>query len=316
MITELNSKLLALNKLRGVGPATLRRLVSTPGFASASMDELAAGNSKLAMALGTDGAWAKAIEAAERDILASERSGDRILCVLDDDYPQLLKTTSDPPFFLYVRGNLASHHTRVVAVIGTRNPTEHGAVIARRVSAWLAENGWSIVSGLAIGCDAIAHQTALDSGGHTVAVLAHGLHTIAPKQNEKLAASILDQGGALVTEYPFGIDPIPPHFVKRDRIQAGLARGVIMVQSDLNGGSLHASRAAVEYGRLLAVPIPTDRDTLDQQPKVGANRLLSFGSDGEKTDLLKCQPRQLSLVFIIRSRDDYALLAERLEASR
>ncbi|BAL23720.1 hypothetical protein AZKH_1398 [Azoarcus sp. KH32C] len=254
--------------------------------------------------------------AAEKDILACERAGARIVSVLDDDFPKLLKDTADSPFFLYIKGQWPPNPLKSVAVIGTRQPTEHGGIIAKRITTYLSENGWSIVSGLATGCDAIAHRASLDRFGHTVAVLAHGLHTVTPKQHERLAAEILDRGGALVTEYAFGVDPIPPNFVKRDRIQAGLARGVVMVQSDLKGGSLHASRAALDYGRILAVPEPTERDLAKQEQKAEANRVMAFGSDSEKLELLKRSPRDnLEGLFILHGKDDYDKLVSSLEAA-
>jgi DNA processing protein len=91
-------------------------------------------------------------------------------------------------------------------------------------------------------------------------VLAHGLQTVAPRQHQSLADDILAGGGALLSEFPFGRPPLPPQFVKRDRTQAGLAQGVVMIQSDVRGGSLHAARAALVYQRWLAVPYPTGKD--------------------------------------------------------
>jgi DNA protecting protein DprA len=207
-----------------------------------------------------------------------------------------------------VKGNLAPQPEKSVAVIGTREPTAHGELIARRIAKFFAEQGWSIVSGLAIGCDALAHKAALEHGAHTVAVLAHGLQTIAPSRHKGLAQEILDSGGALITEYRYGQGIQKQQYVKRDRIQAGIAQGVVMVQSDLVGGSLHASRASVEYGRWLAVPIATDRDREYGEPKVQANLLLANGDDRERSSLLRCSTQDLRRVFILRSRDDYVQL--------
>jgi DNA processing protein len=195
-------------------------------------------------------------------------------------------------------------------VIGTREPTEHGKTIAERVTGYFVSEGWSVVSGLALGCDAIAHQAALDARGHTVAVLAHGLHTIAPSRHKKLAERILDTGGALVTEYSFGQEPLPQQFVKRDRIQAGLVQGVVMIQSDVVGGSLFASRAALDYQRWLAVPYPTPQDISKEEPKIQGNLLLVNWSPEEKTDVLKCQPSDLRRLIILRSKSDYAQMVQ------
>jgi DNA processing protein len=312
MKTDINKKLFALHKLKGVGPATLRKLMSIPGFDSASVADLADQNTKLKKSFEAPGAWEHAMQQAELDAEAARAVGARIISVLDADYPRLLLGTSDCPFFLYVQGSWAVDTAKTVAVIGTRQPTAHGAAIAGRIAGYLATEGWSIISGLAMGCDALAHHAALEAGGHTVAVLAHGLHTIAPRQNEGLARKILDGGGALVTEYAFGEDPIPPNFVKRDRIQAGLARGVVMVQSDLTGGSLHASRAALEYGRLLAVPVPTERDRSIGDKKIEANLVCAGDCDPDKLRLLHCQVGDLKRLMLLNGRDDYKKLEERL----
>ena len=309
MLTDLTRKLFALQKLKGVGPSTLEKLVALPGFAVDPVRDLARYNSKLARALESGNAWEIAVRAAETDIEAAAKLNVRIVCALDADYPDLLRKTPDRPFFLYIRGDWSPQPSRSVAVIGTRHPTAHGRMIAERVTEFLVEDRWSIVSGLAMGCDAIAHQAALAREGHTVAVLAHGLHTVAPTQHERLANQILEQGGALVTEYGFGVEPFPHQFVKRDRIQAGLAQGVVMIQSDREGGSLHASRAAIEYKRLLAVPCPTERDISHLEKKIEANRVLCGDDLREKALLLKCTESDLGRLFVVRSKDDYVILA-------
>jgi len=124
----------------------------------------------------------------------------------------------------------------------------------------------------------------------------------------------LANDGALVTEFVFGEEPIPRNFAARDKTQAGMSRGVIMIQSDLIGGSLHASRASLSYGRILAVPSVTERDLANQEPKAEANRVLVEGSDSQKIELLKCKPQDLNLLFAIRSKGDYETLEKLLLA--
>lgn len=315
MLSPIALKLFQLSKLKGVGPKTLDHVARRADIAEVTIDELAKTAPKIGKALEIDAAWDKALDAVDRDQEKAEKSNTRIICLLDEEYPTLLKQTPDRPFFIYVRGNLSPTPERSVAVIGTREPTEHGKLVDERITEFLVEDGWSIVSGLAMGCDAIAHKKALDRGGHTVAVLAHGLHTIAPRQNERLANEILEKGGALFTEYEFGVEPYPPQFVKRDRIQAGLAQGVVMIQSDLEGGSLHASRASIEYGRILAVPLPTERDISMNERKIGANLLLAGKDTVGKANLLKCLVVGLDRLFVIRSRVDYAGLSKALSGS-
>ncbi|MDP3271208.1 DNA-processing protein DprA, partial [Limnobacter sp.] len=163
---------------------------------------------------------------------------------------------------------------------------------------------------MAIGCDGLAHQAALDCGAHTVAVMAHGLHMTAPSKHKSLAQAILASGGALVSEYPFGQAVQSQQYVKRDRTQAGMALGVVMIQSDLKGGSLYASRATLEYGRWLAVPYPTPRDMEKREPKVQANLVIAEAVPHERADLLRCTVSALERVIVLRNKEDYWRLAE------
>jgi DNA protecting protein DprA len=295
--------------LKGVGPATLRKVATVPNFHELGVVELKDKVPALARSLSdSSDAWSQARSLAQEQVDEAEKSGARILSSLDPEYPALLASTRDDPFLLFIRGKLLAQPEKSVAVIGTREPTAHGEMIAARITNFFAEQGWSIVSGLAIGCDAIAHRTALDCRGHTVAVLAHGLHMIAPTRHKKLAEEIVESGGALVSEYRFGQDVQKQQYVKRDKTQAGLAQGVVMTQSDLVGGSLHASRAALEYGRWLAVPYPTEKDRQREEPKVQANLLIADGSDKQVIELLRCSDEALKNIVVLKSKEDYALL--------
>ncbi|WP_235038312.1 DNA-processing protein DprA [Pseudomonas brassicacearum] len=236
-------------------------------------------------------------------------AGAYIISALDEDYPALLSATKDDPFILFVKGTLSQTPEKSVAIIGTRQPTKHGEMITRRITDFFCGQSWSVVSGLALGCDGIAHRAAIESGGHTVAVLAHGLQTVAPSQHRKLAEEILNSGGALVSEYRFGQGALPTQFVKRDRTQAGLSQGVVMIQSDLKGGSLHASRAALDYDRWLAVPYPTAADEQANEPKIQANLMIAnHSADIDRANLLKCHISRLSKVIVLRAKDDYPQL--------
>lgn len=140
-----------------------------------------------------------------------------------------------------------------------------------------------------------------------MAVLAHGLHTISPLKNRKLAEEILSSGGALLSQYPIGREAIPQQFVQRDKTQAGMAQGVVMIQSDMEGGSLHASRAALSYDRWLAIPYPTEQDRTKKEPKIQANLLLADGDEAARKELLRLKDSsRLDRVLILRSKEDYA----------
>jgi len=199
--------------------------------------------------------WDKASQHAESIMANAIREGVEVLTEFDDTYPQNLKMADDRPLILYVKGSL-SPDWKCMACIGTREPSSIGHRVATRITETLVAGGWSIISGLALGTDAICHETALDGGGHTVAVLANGLDTVYPERNRQLAARILENGGALVSEQPFGERAVPRHLVQRDRIQSGLSVGVTVMQTDIVGGSMHTVRYALMQNRKLFAPLP------------------------------------------------------------
>ena len=169
------------------------------------------------------------------------------------------------------------------------------------------EQTWSVVSGLALGCDAAAHRGVIEAKGHTVAILAHGLQTIAPAQHKDLASKILDSGGALVSQFPMGRPAIPQQFATRDKTQAGMSKGVVLVQSDLTGGSMIASRAAIKYGRWLAVPHPTAKDIADASANIQANLVLCEGNTAEQIKLLRLKDESsINNVITLRDKDEYS----------
>ena len=312
LISPTAHRLLALSNLSGIGPVALAQIAQAPDFLTSSIDALAALTPKLQKALEVPSAWAEAQSKAAANIEQAKKHSAQILCTADPGYPDLLRAAKTRPFFLYVKGSFPADQAKSIAIIGTRNPTEHGRITCARITALFGEEGWSIVSGLALGLDAVAHTSALAAGAHTVAVMAHGLHTVAPKQHQQLAEDILASGGALVSEFPFGMEPAGHQFVQRDRTQAGLAKGVVMVQSATDGGSLHASRAALQYGRHLIVPSPTERDRHANEPSIGANLLFAGDDDSAKAALLKCAQDDLARLVILRSRDDYPGLLAKL----
>jgi DNA processing protein len=194
---------------------------------------------------------------------------------------------------------------RAVAIVGTREPTQQGRQIAERITQYFAANRWQVVSGLALGIDTVVHTATLSSNSTTVAVLAHGLDKVYPPENAELADRIVEQGGVLMSEYAYGSRSFPSNFVERDRIQAGLACGVVMVQSDESGGSWHASRAALRYGRYLIIPRPTEADVKAQQPKIRGNQLIAESSAEVRAAFLKCSAKDLERLFVLQSREDY-----------
>ena len=201
---------------------------------------------------------------ADQILDTNERLGIVSYTFLDPSYPVYLKDVKDPPAMIHIRGNpRVLQSLPGIAVVGTRNVTENGREIARRLGQFLGENNWVVVSGLALGIDAAAHRGTLDGKGKTIAVLAGGLDKPNPRKNEELAEEILERSGAWVSEHPVGEPPRRQHFVPRNRIQVGLSAGSIIVEAEEKSGSISQANFCVEIGRpLFAVMPQDDRNTL------------------------------------------------------
>ena len=182
-----------------------------------------------------------------------------VLTLENPKYPTLLKEIPDAPFLLYIKGRNNKEPislTRTIAVVGTRKITRYGAEVTRRLVEGLVAYGFTIVSGMAYGVDAVAHQTAIDCGGKTIAVLGCGIDIIAPPSNARLYHEIAEEGfGAIVSEMPLGLRPNKGLFPARNRIISGLSLGVVVTEGADDSGALITARNAGEQGReVFAVP--------------------------------------------------------------
>ena len=200
--------------------------------------------------------WNIATGKANRILDDCSRQGIKPVAYSMPEYPQLLAELADAPAILYVKGSVSALQPKAVAVIGSRKAHEQSKRIAFRLGEFFAEKGATVVSGLALGCDTEGHAGALSSSGLTVAVLAHGLDRVYPDANRGLAAKIVEAGGALVSEYPPGVKPFRTFFVQRDRIQSGLSKATVVVQTKIDGGSMHTSRFCIKQNRILAAWYP------------------------------------------------------------
>lgn len=190
----------------------------------------------------------------------------------DPGYPEQLTRIADPPEGLWVRGTLVSGLG--VAIVGTRRATRYGLGMARSMGAAVAAAGWSVVSGLARGVDGAAHRGCLDAGGVGVAVLGSGIDIWYPPEHRRLGESLVDAGGAVVSEYPPGTRPEPWRFPARNRIISGLSAVVVVCEAAEKGGALITARLAAEQGReVFAVPGDVSRPT-----SVGTNLLIRDGA--------------------------------------
>ena len=193
----------------------------------------------------------KFLDDAQRTLDSLERGGIKLLVVQDAEYPKQLLQTSDPPRWLFVEGDAGTLSIpNLIAVVGTRRPSDKGILLTRTISGWLARKGFGIVSGLAEGIDEVAHQTALDYGAPTIGILGTGICEVFPRSTVQLRKDIVKRGGAIVTEY-FPRDRYSrSRFVRRNRIQAGLAYATVPVEAQARSGTAHTYRYALEYGRV------------------------------------------------------------------
>lgn len=190
----------------------------------------------------------------DRDLEWLAQDNNQIVCLSDPDYPALLRLIPDPPLLLFIHGNPDVLALPQLAMVGSRNPTSGGLQTARDFARHLAEGGFAITSGLALGIDAAAHEGALKGNGITLAVTGTGLDRVYPARHHQLAHAIAEQG-ALISEFPPGTPPKAENFPRRNRIIAGLSLGTLVVEAALRSGSLITARLASEQGReVFAIP--------------------------------------------------------------
>jgi DNA processing protein len=183
-----------------------------------------------------------------------QKNNCRLLAISDEDYPVLLKQLHDAPLLLYVVGDVRHLSSPQIAIVGSRTPTIGGKENAAAFAKELAQQGWTITSGLALGIDACAHQGALESGGATIAVIGTGADRIYPAQNKQLAYQIAERG-CLISELPLGSKPLKAHFPRRNRLIAALSQATLVVEAALSSGSLITAREALDMGReVMAIP--------------------------------------------------------------
>lgn len=200
-------------------------------------------------------------------------AGVQVVTWQDSDYPANLKSLENCPPLLYVRGTLCEDDVWSIAIVGTRRASVYGREVSGRLASDLARAGVTIVSGLALGIDTIAHRTALDAGQRTIAVLGSGVDQIYPPENRGLAAQIAENG-AVVSEYPLGTRPEANNFPPRNRVISGLSKAVVIVEAPKRSGALITARFAAEQGRdVFAVP-----GNITSPGSAGCNDLIRKGA--------------------------------------
>jgi DNA processing protein len=267
---------IALNMVRRIGPRTANLLLDRFGspasvFAASRHDLVAVGLKPDTISeLHESGILGKANAEIER----LEQMNARVITIEDDEYPPLLREIYDPPIALYVRGDLNPASQRpCLAVVGSRRCSTYGVNASQSLARALAEQGLTIISGLARGIDAAAHRGALEAGGATIGVIGTGLDVTYPKEHAKLTEEIITDG-AVITEFPLGTPPLAQNFPYRNRILSGLCFGVLIVEAAEHSGSLITARMAYEQGReVFAVP-----GNITSQTSFGPNYLIKDGA--------------------------------------
>ncbi|HSB67035.1 MAG TPA: DNA-processing protein DprA [Anaerolineales bacterium] len=263
------------NMVKGIGAVRFKALLEAFGSAEAAWNASP-------QALQDAGLSPKIVETFQRVHrgVSLEQVAERIqnlsiqvLTWEDETYPRHLKEIDQPPPVLYVRGSLKPEDDWAVAIVGTRKVTAYGRQVAEEMASTLAQNGVTIISGLARGVDSIAHQAALAAGGRTLAVLGNGVDLVYPPENRKLAAQIMEQG-ALVSDYAIGTQPDGQNFPPRNRIISGLSLAAIIVEAGDSSGALITATFAAEQGRdVFAVP-----GNINAPQSRGTNRLIRDGA--------------------------------------
>ncbi len=308
----------AFNRIQGIGRVRFSQLESHFGDLQAAWH---AGPSEL-RAAGLDAKTiASVVDArpaispdAEMELL--QRHQVQALTWNDPLFPYRLKEIYDVPPLLYVRGTITAEDEWSIAVVGTRGATVYGRQVTARLVADLVRNQITIVSGLARGIDSVAHRTALEAGGRTLAVLGCGLDVVYPAENTRMAQAIVNQG-ALVSEHPLGTKPKAEHFPRRNRIMSGMCLGVVVAEAGEVSGALITARLALEQNReVFAIP-----GSILSPASRGTNRLLQDGAKlvRHAQDILEelnlsMIPRQLPMEEITPADETEALLLQHLRA--
>ncbi len=256
------TELFLLLSIEGIGPGKIRNLLAkfknTKNILSSDYQSLLSVegiSTNLAKRIHkASKERAEAEQFTEKELQKLEKFGGKIITIWDEEYPSLLKKIYDPPILFYLLGELNESDQYSVAIVGTRQPTNYGKVQAEKISMDLAKQGITIISGMARGIDSIAHNSALKSGGRTIAVIGSGLDVIYPPENKKLFDKIRENG-TIISEFSLGTKPDAQNFPRRNRIISGLSLGVIVIETGLTGGAMQTAAFALDQNReVFAVP--------------------------------------------------------------
>jgi DNA processing protein len=273
---HVNAPWLALARVKGLGAVSFKKLTTrfvdpTAAFSAAltELEQVEGLHRDAIDGIVAFSDWAEIDEEIER----ARDAGIAIVPFTNPNYPARLRTIADPPPFLYVKGNILTDDDKAVAIVGSRSASEYGRRVARDLARGLVSLGFTVVSGMARGIDGSAHESALQAGGRTIAVLGSGVERAYPAEHETLYRRI-GENGAVLSELPIGTRPLAFNFPARNRLISGLSLGVVVVEATEKSGSLITATLAVEQGReVFAVP-----GEVGSSRSRGAHRLIRQGA--------------------------------------
>lgn len=256
--------ILTLMSIPGIGIETARRLIADINEEEAENTDFIEGLmrricSERKADMPGENMMMKAMDNARWIIEKSLRNNISFVNITSKDYPQRLRSIQKPPLILFYKGNIkAAAGEKSIAIVGTRTPSFHGMRVSRRLGNIFARKGYTVISGLAAGCDSYAHIGCIESCGNTIAVMPCPLDEVCPQSNSRLFWEILNHNGCTISEYPVGNHIYKGNFIKRDRIESGLSDGVIIVETGIKGGTMHTADYSIRQGRPLACYLGTN----------------------------------------------------------
>lgn len=287
-----NKYIIALLKCKGIGNTRLFEFIKEQDF---NIDKIKINLNKL---ISNDdyNNFIQILSDAEYEIEANEKKEIKLITILDEKFPSKLYTISDPVLYLYYKGNIDLINTLSVAIIGTRNPNELSKENSYKLSSNLSKQGYTIISGLALGIDAIAHKSCVENKGKTIAVLPSGIDNIQPTSNRGLAEEIINSNGCLVSEYPIGTVLNKFNYAKRDRIQSALSNVIIVPEANEKSGTMIAVNKSKKEGKPVFQLTTNDNKLIDNSIDIEKEDYLYTIKRAVELDVQKEKQKELDII--------------------
>lgn len=287
-----NKYIIALLKCKGIGNTRLFEFIKEQDF---NIDKIKLNLNKL---ISNDdyNNFIQILSDAEYEIEANEKKEIKLITILDEKFPSKLYTISDPVLYLYYKGNIDLINTLSVAIIGTRNPNELSKENSYKLSSNLSKQGYTIISGLALGIDAIAHKSCVENKGKTIAVLPSGIDNIQPTSNRGLAEEIINSNGCLVSEYSIGTVLNKFNYAKRDRIQSALSNVIIVPEANEKSGTMIAVNKSKKEGKPVFQLTTNDNKFIDNSIDIEKEDYLYTIKRAVELDVQKEKQKELDII--------------------